>query len=283
MMYQVEYRTIWECGKRKDFDGNPHQEDSICPEYRSQDESVRLFIVCDGMGGHDSGEIASSVVCNSLRESISDASDEVFDISKLNEALAVAYKELDCHDNGSVKKMGTTLALLKLHSQGALIAHIGDSRVYHIRPGADGNSTMILSKTEDHSLVNELIKIGELTPEEAKTSKSRNVITRAMQPNTERCNPDVYQTSDILSGDYFYLCSDGMLEQMEDDAIRNIFSNAGGNIDDKAQILKGATSDNMDNHSAIIIKIVSVDENVKCSSPCRPNLSDIFRNLFQRK
>lgn len=258
MEYLLEYRTIWECGQRKDSDGNPHQEDSIYPPSNSNDESDRLFIVCDGMGGHDCGEVASSIVCESLTKSLGNNLDDSFDQKIFNDALANAYAELDKVDNGSSKKMGTTLAFLKLYDHGALVAHIGDSRVYHIRPGIDGAATKILSKTEDHSLVNELVKIGELTPEEAKVSKSKNVITRAMQPNTERCEADIFETADILPGDYFYLCSDGMLEQMEDDAIRNIFSNAGGDIDEKVKILIGATSKNKDNHSAILVRVIDV-------------------------
>lgn len=282
MKYLLEYRTIWECGQRKDFDGNPHQEDSIYPPSNSNDDSDRLFIVCDGMGGHDCGEVASSIVCESLTKSLGNNLDGSFDQKIFKDALANAYAELDKVDNGSSKKMGTTLAFLRLHDHGALIAHIGDSRVYHIRPGIDGETTKILSKTEDHSLVNELVKIGELTQEEAKNSKSKNVITRAMQPNTERCKADIFETTDILPGDYFYLCSDGMLEQMEDDAIRNIFSNAGGDIEEKTRILKEATFENKDNHSAIVVKIVSVDEDLKYTSPYSNKLSDIFRNLFQR-
>lgn len=75
------------------------------------------------------------------------------------------------------------MTFLKLHNDGATVAHMGDSRVYHIRPGKEGANTQILFVTEDHSLINDLIKTGELTKEEARHSKQRNVITRAMQPN----------------------------------------------------------------------------------------------------
>ena len=118
---------------------------------------------------------------------------------------------------------------MKLHTEGATIAHIGDSRVYHIRPGKVANDTEIRFQTRDHSLVNDLIKIGELTPEEAKHSRQKNIITRAMQPCMERRpKADLYHTQDIQPGDYFMLCSDGMLEQMDDENIRFIFSDEGG-------------------------------------------------------
>ena len=280
MRFKTEYRSIWECGQRVDTYGNPHQEDSIFPVHNSNEDNVSLFILCDGMGGHERGEVASSLVCNSMSSFIGKDTD-IFSNDILVNALESSYNLMDKYDDQSDKKMGTTLALLKLHQGGATIAHIGDSRVYHIRPGKDGESTQILFLTNDHSLVNDLVKIGELTPEEAKSSKQRHIITRAMQPGNH-CNADIYETTDILPGDYFYLCSDGMLEQMEDDAIRNIFSNAGGDIEEQTRILKEATFENKDNHTAIVVKIVSVDEDLRYTSPYRNKLSDIFRNFFQR-
>lgn len=256
MRFKTEYRSIWECGQRVDTYGNPHQEDSIFPVHNSNEDNASLFILCDGMGGHERGEVASSLVCNSMSSFIGKDTD-IFNNDILVNALESSYNLMDKYDDQSDKKMGTTLALLKLHQGGATIAHIGDSRVYHIRPGKDGESTQILFVTNDHSLVNDLVKIGELTPEEAKTSKQRHIITRAMQPGNH-CKAEVYETTDILPGDYFYLCSDGMLEQMEDEAIRNIFSHSGGNIGQKVDILCGATSGNKDNHSAILVLIEDV-------------------------
>jgi serine/threonine protein phosphatase PrpC len=175
-------------------------------------------------------------------------------------ALSAAYDALDAKDNGSPKKMGTTLTFLKLHKAGCTIAHIGDSRVYHLRPGADAASTEILYQTEDHSLVNDLVRIGELTPEEAKTSKQRNVITRAMQPNMERrSRADLAHSSDIRKGDYFLLCSDGILEQMEDDNLKFIFSDMGGDAQKKVDMLIKVTADNRDNHSALLVQITDVE------------------------
>ena len=150
-----------------------------------------------------------------------------------------------------------------MHSKGATVAHIGDSRVYHIRPGDSDIETIILSKTEDHSLINDLIKIGELTKEEARHSSKRNVITRAMQPNIDRCKADIQHISDIKEGDYFYICSDGMLEQDEMEngaALKRIFSNEVPNIKEKVSILKGATAENSDNHTAFIIEVTLVSE-----------------------
>lgn len=265
MKYRLKVYSIWEFGKRKDADGNPHQEDCTYPLPNELKDSDRTFILCDGMGGHDAGEVASATVCQAMGDSIlNDGHDAegVFTDEDLKNAIDAAFKALDEKDNGSEKKMGTTMTLLKLHNGGVTIAHMGDSRVYHIRPGEDGTDTEILFETEDHSLVNDLIKIQELTKEEARHSKQKNVITRAMQPCMDRKpNADVYHTSDIKSGDYFYMCSDGMLEQpdMESgESLKNIFSKKIDSAERKVEILTDVTEDNRDNHTAFIIHIEEV-------------------------
>lgn len=265
MKYIIKAYNIWECGQRIDSEGNPHQEDSIFPAYGQQKDSDRLFILCDGMGGHEAGEVASSTVCMAMSKSIFESTPDVegdFSDDNLRKAIDDAFNALDALPLGDVsteKKMGTTMTFLKFHNKGCTIAHMGDSRVYHIRSGKGRDDTKILFKTNDHSLVNDLIKVGELTPEEAKQSKQKNIITRAMQPKMERHpKPDIYHTTDIKPGDYFYMCSDGMLEQMEDENLLFNFSEATGDDENKIKILTQATSQNLDNHSAIIIHVLDV-------------------------
>lgn len=265
MRYVLKINSIWEFGQRIDSEGNPHQEDSIFPAYGQQKDSDRLFILCDGMGGHEAGEVASATVCTAMSKSIFKSTPDAegdFSDDKLQKAIEDAFNALDAlplEGSSTEKKMGTTMTFLKFHSKGCTIAHMGDSRVYHIRPGKGREDTRILFKTEDHSLVNDLIKVGELTPEEAKHSRQKNIITRAMQPAMERRpKADIYHTSDIKKGDYFYMCSDGMLEQMEDENLQFNFSEATGSEENKVNILKQATSQNLDNHSAIIIHVLDV-------------------------
>lgn len=265
MKYKLKAYSIWEYGKRKDAAGNPHQEDSLFPQHGKIKDSDRLFILCDGMGGHDAGEVASSTVCETMSDTIlKECPDAEGDFTQQDLAKAIknAYEALDAKDNGADKKMGTTMTLLKLFDNGACIAHIGDSRVYHIRPGKSGQDTHILFETQDHSLINDLIRMGEMTREEARHSGQKNVITRAMQPGTDnRCKADVRWIEDIQPGDYFYMCSDGMLEQdeMEDGtALKNIFSKAIKKDEEKIKILTGATDENKDNHTAIIVHILDV-------------------------
>lgn len=273
MKYKIKVRTIWEVGKRKDSNGNPHQEDSLYPRHNDVEETDRLFILCDGMGGHDKGEVASATVCDTMSRVVSSEcpdADGPFSDRILQNALAEAFKALDKKDSGGAKKMGTTMTLLKLHSAGYTAAHIGDSRIYHFRPGSDAEETQILFKSEDHSLVNDLIKIGAITEEAAKTHPQRNVITRAMQPHDERLpKADVHHSADIRPGDYFYLCSDGMLEQADDNNLRFFFSDseAVDTIDKKVKALRLATRENSDNHTAFVIEILSVE-----GKPTKPEI-----------
>lgn len=242
--------AIHELGQRQ------NQEDNIYPVKGEATPDNRLFIVCDGMGGHEKGEVASNLVCQSISEYVrqhassadGDFSDELF-----CQALAYAYTRLDAADDGAAKKMGTTLTFLFLHRDGAIMAHIGDSRIYHIRPGKG-----ILYQSRDHSLVFELFQAGEITYDEMRTSPQKNIITRAMQPGEEnRVKADIVHTTDIRPDDYFYLCTDGMLEEMENDELASILS-ADISDEEKRQRLILATADNKDNHSAYLIHIKDV-------------------------
>lgn len=254
MDYRLKVLSIYELGQRK------NQEDYIYPPIGGSNEGNRLFIVCDGMGGHENGEVASKTVCEKMSEYIAANynGEDVFTEELFNAALAHAYDALDALDDSAEKKMGTTLTFLMFHSDGCLLAHIGDSRIYHIRPSETG-AARIRYVTRDHSLVNDLVAIGEMTEEEAKTSRQKNVITRAIQPNQERrSKADIYNIEDVRAGDYFYMCSDGMLEQAEDEEIANIISMDRKTDEEKVEMFRALTKDNKDNHSAHLIKVLSV-------------------------
>ena len=113
------------------------------------------------MGGHEAGEVASQTVCEAMSRYIAahPREDGLFDENDFRAALDAAYDALDARDAGGEKKMGTTLTFVRFHSGGCFLAHIGDSRIYHIRPGEG-----ILYRTDDHSLVNSLVHKGMLSP-----------------------------------------------------------------------------------------------------------------------
>lgn len=225
-----------------------NQEDYLFPS--NVDEDTRIFILCDGMGGHDNGEVASMTAACALGDYLITQSE--VDRNVFNDGLEIAYNALDSIDTNSVKRPGTTMASLCVNDNSCLVAHIGDSRIYQIRPsiyskekGVNG----IVFQTSDHSLVNELLKAGELTEEEARSFPQKNVITRAMQPHLERrFKADVEILTDIKTGDYFFLCCDGVLEQLTNDLLGEILADQ--KLDDAAKLNKiqsvcdGKTRDN---------------------------------------
>ena len=259
MKYKIKAYNLQELGQRA------NQEDSLFPALGKSTPDDRLFVLCDGMGGHEKGEVASATVCETISSTILSAwnpnealSDELF-----LQALSAAYDALDAKDNGEERKMGTTLTFLCLHANGATVAHIGDSRVYQLRPASKKSPARIVFRTQDHSLVNDLVKIGEITEEEAKHHPQKNVITRAMQPCQEhRAKADIAHLTDIQSGDYFYICSDGMLEEASDENILNIITMLGKTDDEKIDMLRKVTVDNKDNHTAHLIHIDKVEDKV---------------------
>lgn len=245
-IYQPQ--AIWELGQRD------NQEDSISPAFGKATDDDHLFILCDGMGGHEHGEVASQTVCKAMSNAILSLGKPSFTDDDLLYALQAAYRQLDSLDNSHLKKMGTTLCLLYFHSEGVTAAHIGDSRIYHVRP----KENRILYQSRDHSLVYDLYQAGEISYDEMRTSTQKNIITRAIQPGEEnRVRPAIVHITDIQPGDYFYICSDGMLEQMSNEELCHLLTSDGSDEKKRMQLI-AATSDNKDNHSAYLIHIKEV-------------------------
>ena len=244
-------QAINELGKRK------NQEDTIFPEAGEATADDRLFLVCDGMGGHDKGEVASAAVCLGMAQAIEDMLPvgEALSDQQFGSALAQAFDTLDAADVAREGKMGTTMTFLCLHKGGCLAAHIGDSRIYHLRP----QSGQVLYRSRDHSLVQQLYELGEISYNEMGTSQRKNIILKAMQPfQEERSKASLVHITDIRPGDYFYLCSDGMLENMEDDELLSIL-NMDISDEEKAAELVKRTEENADNHSAYLIHVKDVE------------------------
>lgn len=243
-------QAIYELGQRD------NQEDSIWPLQGQATDQDFFFILCDGMGGHEHGEVASRIVSQSLAQYLRDHvnPEEIVSDQVLGEALEAAYQALDQADDEAAKKMGTTLCLLLFHRGGLTTMHIGDSRIYHVRPSAK----KLLYQSKDHSLVYDLYQAGEISYEEMATSPQKNIITRAMQPGKDnRCKPSVVHITDLRPGDYLYICSDGMLEQMDNDALCQLFSSQDSDEAKRQQLIE-TTKGNKDNHSAYFVGIASV-------------------------
>jgi serine/threonine protein phosphatase PrpC len=204
-----------ELGKR------PNNEDCISPQKGTATSKDALFIVCDGVGGEKKGEVASKIVCTSIQDYFkgkTPATGEEKDgiqkaIQYANGKLAM-YVAADAMAN----RMSTTLALVLLGERSVIAAWCGDTRIHHIRNGK------VIWKSKDHSLVSELVSQGELTEEEARIHPSRNIITRSLNAVNFNNNVDFYEILDFETGDYLLLCTDGLLEKVNEDVIYTILT-----------------------------------------------------------
>jgi len=172
-----------------------------------------VFLVCDGMGGAAAGEVASDMTVSAMLASLADWSDHESSRSDpamaLHDAIAEANHTLysKASKDNSLHGMGTTLVALALVGDSAWIAHVGDSRCYMWRDGALKQCTL------DHSLVDEQVRMGSITAEEAARSPLRNVITKAVG-SQKSISPDVSELP-LANGDVFLLCSDGLTRELD--------------------------------------------------------------------
>lgn len=194
-----------------------HNEDN--GGFTHNKEGVLLAVVADGMGGHQAGDVASQMTI----EILSKKWQETYGIttpttieSWLAEAITDVNAQLFIHslNNPQCQGMGTTLVAVVCTNQFVTYAHIGDSRAYLI------NKETILQKTEDHTLVNELVRSGQITPLEAENHPRRNVILRAL--GTERTIKVDIKTIEWDEEDFILLCSDGLSNKVTDSEMSDV-------------------------------------------------------------
>lgn len=232
-----------------------NNEDNIYPEKGSPIPSgpSQLFLVCDGVGGAEKGEVASKIVCDIVSKYLKGLSS--ITALEINEAIELAETTIDTFvsKNEDVKGMATTLTLLAAHKNGIAIAHLGDSRVYHIRAGK------IIHKTSDHSFVNELVSKNIITEAEALNHPKKNVVTKAIMGGKHQA-PDVTQIQDVLPNDYFFLCTDGITESVTDkDLVQILSAKDSDNVQKIEAIRKKCESNSKDNHSAYLLQVKTVN------------------------
>ena len=237
--------------------GKENQEDARCPDDDQPSPDQLFYVLCDGVGGQTKGEIASRTVTSALAEYMVDEDlDKPFSASDFKKALEFAY----CKLYGAMSKyhnkdMATTLVFLCFHEKGVTMAHMGDSRIYQIRLNVG-----IIYKSNDHSLVNALVKSGELTPQEAINHKHSNYITRCVcyvDPQSSVPSADLLQSQDILPGDYFFLCTDGVYSQISDEELLMIIRSSSSDKE-KTDRISQLSKDSSDNNTAFLISIKEV-------------------------
>lgn len=234
---EVSWAGVTHVGHRRETN-----QDSFLAEFP-------LFVVADGMGGHAGGEIASQSAVRRLHDLVDSA-----DVgrSAIEEALERVVKDIAAHPETTDEGTGTTLTGVFIESddEGSrwVALNIGDSRVYLLR------DDHLVQVTTDHSVVQELIAAGKLSPEEAEGHPYSNVITRAV--GASELTPPDYVTIDVRAGDRFVVCSDGLTKELTDYGIQHFLRQhptPGAAVD--AMLAAALENGGRDNVSLIVMQV----------------------------
>ena len=230
-----------------------NEDDYYVSEYVN-DLGIIYAVVADGMGGHNAGEVASSLAIHVACDYIDANFEPERGAEGVKELLARAltYANNSVFSSGSTKSglkgMGTTFTMLFICGDRAVAAHVGDSRLYRIR----GNEIKML--TRDHSLVEELVEIGSITKAQAQEDPRRNVITRAVGAAAE-VDADIFEL-DILKEDTYLLCTDGLTNQLTDEEILNIALKEESPMHSAEKlIMRAKENGGRDNITVVLLKI----------------------------
>lgn len=242
-MKSVSYTNIGQRGNNED--------------YVAQGRNV--YVVCDGVGGSAKGEVASHFVAEALVQPDAATSNEPFTEKTIQQLIAQVQQNLNerLRKNPDEKGMGTTLTAVFASAGSIFLAHIGDSRIYYIKPSAG-----LFWRTTDHSVVAELVKAGIIKESRAKKHPMSNRITRAIQanPKNEISKADIMRVSKADPGDLIFLCTDGVLEALDDRHLLNILSDRELTIESKLeQIEQNCLGVSSDNNSAMLIELEEND------------------------
>lgn len=217
----------------------------------AQDETIKLYILADGMGGYKGGEVASNLAVNNVKNYICNnfskipkEKEEILNLinSAIEYANMIVYeKSLEIQD---LHDMGTTLDVVIIYGNKIYIGHVGDSRVYRVR------KNIIRKLTSDHSYVEKLVKDGSITKEEAYNHPNKNMLLKAVGCNN-LVKPDVF-CKGFLKGDILLICSDGLTNMLKDNEIYSILLN---NPEKPVEALINEANElgGLDNITAIIV------------------------------
>lgn len=221
---------------------------------------IGLAVLADGMGGHRGGDVASALAVRTIHSVLkallpelrSGYNDEetgyALQSTAVHRAVEMANESVyeAAQQQPELQGMGTTVVVLLFHDNRVTIAHIGDSRLYRVRGGE------LEQVTRDHTLLQDLIDRGFYTPEEARCSKNKNLVTRALGIE-QRVHADI-QEERVARGDLFMLCSDGLNDMVEDDEIHHTLDRHGEDLQQAAEQLVCLANQNggRDNVSVVL-------------------------------
>jgi serine/threonine protein phosphatase PrpC len=268
---KLAHVEVTDVGKVRD-----HNEDAIGAQ-----PDIGLWVLADGMGGYNAGEVASGIAVKTIidlvtkacktekRSEIESGTGYMRQTIVLRDAIHRANKVINqtAQSQPQCEGMGTTLVASLFYDNKVSIAHVGDSRMYRLRDNRFEQITM------DHSLLQELVDRGFYSQEEAQRSTNRNYVTRALGVEA---NVEVeVQEIDVQKGDYFLMCSDGLPDMVEDEDIHLTISTFSNDVRTVGEQLIKLTNDNggRDNVSVVLVRVAD-------SFPAEAGIMRKFRGLF---
>lgn len=234
--------------------GRVRAENEDCVATRSE---IGLAVLADGMGGHQAGEVASRMAVDLITEYFAQSgigkrkTDKLQTLAEaIQKANTAIYQSAQVRDD--YKGMGSTVVVAVFVGKQLCIGHVGDSRLYRLRDGK------LEQLTKDHSVVQELVNRGLFTPEEARQSMAKNLVTRALgvDPTIE---PETADTT-VEPDDLYLLCSDGLTDVVSDEQITDILQREGNDLDVavKRLVERANEAGGPDNVSAILVRVGDV-------------------------
>ncbi|MDT8415887.1 MAG: protein phosphatase 2C domain-containing protein [Flavobacteriaceae bacterium] len=228
----------------------PYQEDAM-------GHHQNAFVVCDGVGGHGNGDVASKTVLDFiLSNSSQKALESIQDISVLIENANRKLNEL-LIENPEKERMGTTLAGIFKVKDAWFSVHIGDSRIYAIRP-----QEKVFWHTWDHSFVANLVKMGEISRETARKHPRSNEIQKAILANGagNATKPEIQPLGNLKTGDLILICSDGVTEAWPDEALIALLCDTSISTEEKANtVFNQSSTQASDNNTAYLLEVTPDD------------------------
>lgn len=220
-----------------------------------------FFALADGMGGHQAGEIAARECIASICKIVKKSKGRKKKTTLTEARSSIQHAIAQVNDiifkmglaNPDLRGMGTTLCAMQFHEQGVIYAHIGDSRIYRV------NNGKLTQMTSDHSLMRELIDLGQLSEGQAPEFLYKNIITKAI--GTEpKIDPSI-QISDVADKDTFMMCSDGLSDMLSPEEMETIL-NKGLTVAQTAKALVNAAKDKggFDNITVVLIRLQELNE-----------------------
>lgn len=227
---------------------NTNQDYVFCEE-NAVGSFPNLFIVADGMGGHNAGDTASRMCVEEVVSQI-EQSTKVTPIGIFEQAVAAANEKVfqASISDKALKGMGTTIVATVVFGDTAYIVNVGDSRLYVYKD-------TFRQVTIDHSLVEEMVQSGKLHKEDMRTHPNKNIITRALGTNSE-VKADCFEI-EVDEGDVLLLCSDGLSNMLEDEKIERIIRSSREDMEEAGKQLVQAANEagGKDNISVVLIQV----------------------------